>query len=544
MYIEASNKVQGSNAVLVAGPVTVGPTDLCLEFWYHMYGKDQGVLSAGLRTRGQANDVKWFKKGNQGSDWYRGQFDIPSNLGVVDILFTAMVGNNYQSDTAIDDIILKNGSCGIDYGYCDFQLDLCSWSNSKDADMDWVFGKGKTVSADTGPNNDHTLKNASGQYIYIETSRPSVSGDTARLMSELFPPRNSVCFHFFYNMYGAGVGALRVSLVSLNSSTDSLAPIGPPQVLWTLTGNQGQGWQEGRVPIPTQYFSHRVLVEGVKGTSYTGDIGLDDLSFTKGDNQPCVVSPASAQPQVTTTPGAPMSTPLPTVPATFNCAFESSYCGWTNDKTAAKQWARYRGATFSQSTGPKADHTSGNGFYIYLEASSGRLNDSARLLSPNIQPGDQCLTFWYHMYGTSVNALSVQLWDAPVVPGVQSDKKVTIWEMRGSHGDKWLQASVDLGGPSNRFARQVVIEAFRGSTYSGDIAVDDIKLTQGACANFGTSTIDCDFENADICGYMQENSDAIDWTWASGVTSSSNTGPTTDHTYRTPSGNYKPASLI
>lgn len=34
---------------------------------------------------------------------------------------------------------------------------------------------------------------------------------------------------------------------------------------------------------------------------------------------------------------------------------------------------------------------------------------------------------------------------------------------------------------------QVVIEAVRGSSYTGDIAVDDIEFTSGACSFFPTN---------------------------------------------------------
>ncbi|GFR70361.1 MAM and LDL-receptor class A domain-containing protein 1 [Elysia marginata] len=568
MYIEASNKAPGSTAVLVAGPVNVSTSDLCLEFWYHMYGGNQGVLSVALRTSGQASDVKWLKKGNQGSDWNRGEFDIPANLGDVDIVFTAMVGSSYHSDTAIDDIVLWKRKCASDYGFCDFELDLCSWTNAKDADMDWVFGTGGTKSTNTGPAADHTYKNSTvyyfsppptsispshlmstnttnhptiprmtGHYVFIETSSPSVTGDTAKLLSELFPARESVCFHFFYSMNGQSTGTLRVSLISYNSSTDSLAQVGSPQLLWTLSGDQGKDWHEGRVPIPTQYNSYRVLVEGVKGYSYTGDIGLDDLSFTKEDSQPCVVTPSAAKPPASTSTSAPVTTTLPPIPTNFDCDFETNLCGWTSNTSVPKQWLRHRGPTNSRSTGPKADHTSGNGFYIYLEASSGALYDFARLVSPPISPGKQCMTFWYHMYGNSVGDLKVDLLTPSKTPG-GTPSQVVYWDESGSHGDKWIQAAVDLGAYGIDPGTQVVIEAYRGSSYSGDIAVDDIKLTQGECAQRGPSPIDCDFESQNICSYIQETSDVLDWTWANGRTGSSSTGPTADHTYNTNNGHY------
>jgi hypothetical protein len=46
----------------------------------------------------------------------------------------------------------------------------------------------------------------------------------------------------------------------------------------------------------------------------------------------------------------------------------------------------------------------------------------------------------------------------------------------------------------------------------------------------------CSFEDASICNFTQEGSDVFDWTGGRGATASSNTGPSTDHTYGTNQG--------
>lgn len=52
----------------------------------------------------------------------------------------------------------------------------------------------------------------------------------------------------------------------------------------------------------------------------------------------------------------------------------------------------------------------------------------------------------------------------------------------------------------------------------------------------GNSSLGCDFENANLCGYTQDKTDVFDWTRGSGQTSSGSTGPTNDHTYSTITG--------
>ncbi|CAF5132782.1 unnamed protein product, partial [Rotaria socialis] len=62
-------------------------------------------------------------------------------------------------------------------------------------------------------------------------------------------------------------------------------------------------------------------------------------------------------------------------------------------------WTRISSATPSASTGPPGDHTTGTGFYIFIESSvPQKPGDRARLASPSIPPTtSSCLAFYYHM---------------------------------------------------------------------------------------------------------------------------------------------------
>lgn len=50
-------------------------------------------------------------------------------------------------------------------GNCNFELDLCSWSNVHGSgdNFDWVKGSGRTTSSGTGPSTDHTTNNSTGK---------------------------------------------------------------------------------------------------------------------------------------------------------------------------------------------------------------------------------------------------------------------------------------------------------------------------------------------------------------------------------------------
>ena len=83
----------------------------------------------------------------------------------------------------------------------------------------------------------------------------------------------------------------------------------------------------------------QIIVEGVRGTSYTGDIAVDDFKFRNGR---CSIVPAAANPG-------------------YNCNFENGLCTWTQATTGDTfDWTRNQGSTISSGTGPSTDHTLGN----------------------------------------------------------------------------------------------------------------------------------------------------------------------------------------
>jgi hypothetical protein len=91
-----------------------------------------------------------------------------------------------------------------------------------------------------------------GQYLFIESSLPRRPGDTARVQSELFTatPSKGRCLKFWYHMLGADIGNLTVYMNVTGSK--KLMP------LWRLSGNQGNQWLNGKLPIKnTQSYTVR-----------------------------------------------------------------------------------------------------------------------------------------------------------------------------------------------------------------------------------------------------------------------------------------------
>uniref|UniRef100_A0A0L8H576 Metalloendopeptidase n=1 Tax=Octopus bimaculoides TaxID=37653 RepID=A0A0L8H576_OCTBM len=88
----------------------VTPGKHCLQFWYHMYGKDMGTLKVNIVTDGQKaiNIVKI--SGNKGNVWLQSKtgFTATENTQVE---FESITGEHYRSDMAIDDVIVQDGTC-------------------------------------------------------------------------------------------------------------------------------------------------------------------------------------------------------------------------------------------------------------------------------------------------------------------------------------------------------------------------------------------------------------------------------------------------
>lgn len=78
-------------------------------------------------------------------------------------------------------------------GHCNFEFDMCSWRQSKEDDFDWLIKAGRTPTVSTGPSNDHTLRDPSGHYLYLEGSFPQAAGDSARILGPVLSHRSSQC---------------------------------------------------------------------------------------------------------------------------------------------------------------------------------------------------------------------------------------------------------------------------------------------------------------------------------------------------------------
>ncbi|CAK1595559.1 unnamed protein product [Parnassius mnemosyne] len=176
---------------------------------------------------------------------------------------------------------------------CDFEEpSLCGWTQDDLHDFDWKRLNKKTPSSFlfTGPSYDHTLgKGGSGYYMYIEsTSR--FENDTARLISPIFDGAlaKNGCFVFFYHMFGKTTGGLRVYEKPENYALDSLLSLPSNEkqkyILFEKWGNQGDVWYDAVLQLTDFSDNFQIVIEGIRGSSFTSDIAIDDVAILQGSN--------------------------------------------------------------------------------------------------------------------------------------------------------------------------------------------------------------------------------------------------------------------
>ncbi|KAF4800644.1 MAM and LDL receptor class A domain containing 1 [Turdus rufiventris] len=478
-----------------------------LSFWYYNYGESVGAAELQLLVEGlKQPTVLWRTYYNEGNQWlkatiqlgrlpYRFQFSLEKiSLGF------------YEGVSAIDDITFENcalpppaSSCegpnrfwcrdtkacidsllvcdlvddcgdGSDEDSCDpdlqcnFENGLCNWEQDVEDDFDWIRIRGPTPTVNTGPLKDHTTGTARGHYLYLESSEPRQFLDKAVLLSPLFNPSgNGTCvFRFHYHMFGKQVYKLSV-------------------------------------------FQRTILVKGTVGDGFTGDIGLDDVSFLgctlyNGTSVPATLpmNDCTEKEFVCRASGHCIQMIQkcdfrPDCPDKSDesacvmevCDFEDKdLCGWhqpdleemsenysvLNMKTF--KWQLGRGAILhpeQEEHCPLTDHTTSTeeGWYLFADSSNGEFGHTADIATPVISlTGPRCkIIFWNYMNGSTIGSLEVLY--------KSSNTTSKLWTQSGSQGPQWNRAEVFLGIRSNF---QVIFRAKRGVSYMGDVAVDDITF--------------------------------------------------------------------
>ncbi len=207
----------------------------------------------------------------------------------------------------------------------------------------------------------------------------------------------------------------------------------------------------------------------------------------------------------------------------FSDDFETGFGSWVNLSAGDNQnWLRNSGGTPSSSTGPNG--AASGQFYAYLETSSGSAyyaGDSAILQSPPLTADGIHLTFVYHMHGSNIGSLAVDV----LSNGYWTNN---VWSVSGqqqslqSQGYQFVDLDLSSYVPS-----QIRVRATAAGGFMGDIAIDDLNiisfpsgpaapefLDQPLVKPFAVS--DLPYSNSLMNDAFDPNNDSIEYTKVSG----------------------------
>ncbi|KAM9324302.1 apical endosomal glycoprotein [Gastrophryne carolinensis] len=443
------------------------------------------------------------------------------------------------------------------YHSCNFDSDFCGWQST------W----NRVNEFSSNPGRDHTTNKRSGHFL--------LAGNTTSILSspQLQGDSNEPCFLVFYYLLD-------------NSRNSSLVVKDSESIVLKKTGQRGSVWLREKLFFnhPNQNFS--ITIEGNVGTEF-GTVALDDVILSPGCliqgnssrlsgpsytqqktteinvEEPCIPVPAMFDFKKGTEGWTDISIghlnwgnfsggnsgsylavqkaegnlktnaeihspllcavfPLCTLNITYylnggpaeavTCNFDNGLCGWYQDLTEEIDWK----------LGSLSDHTTGQGGYMYVEGESRNdQGDRARLISyPQSSSSEKtCLSFHYRMLGPDAGTLNL-------FSKYDGGEMKLIWTKSGTHGNWWHRDSVTITSKNY----QLILEAVRDGSV-GNIGIDDITVTLGACA----APTRCSFE-AGTCDFSSEGT----YKWKLHVNSrlESHTGPYHDHTLQSITGHY------
>ena len=178
LFVDASLPSQpGFTALLESTLFFPTPTHgRCMDFWYHMYGKDMGTLNIYSNVSNK-NVLLWSHSGDKGNQWLNGKISIKSSRSFR-VNIVAVLGNGALSNIAIDDIDFVERACPSDVleelpstmpasttrstapakpkgkliNKCDFETDFCIWTNSTTSRHKWLRVQGQLGKISPGNN--------------------------------------------------------------------------------------------------------------------------------------------------------------------------------------------------------------------------------------------------------------------------------------------------------------------------------------------------------------------------------------------------------
>ncbi|XP_042354379.1 MAM and LDL-receptor class A domain-containing protein 1-like [Plectropomus leopardus] len=278
--LPSSNDDRNGQKAKMSSPLYPAGKGACVQLWYHMYGRDMGTLNVYQHSEDGKQTLIFSQTGDQGRLWRIAQASLLPHVQPYRIVVEGVkAGPTQEGDMAFDDVQLTDAQCPPP-GHCDFETNMCGWSNlGGETDQgDWLRGRGDSPNPNTGPSVDHTTNSKHGYYLYVDSSMGEW-GDTSFLISDVFQPSTrGHCLTFWYHMYGNHVGTLRVYI---NDRKMHAGGNEEGNLTWIENGNKGDKWQKANVSVKhTEAFWFVFVYQ--RGMNVGGDVALDDIIILPG----------------------------------------------------------------------------------------------------------------------------------------------------------------------------------------------------------------------------------------------------------------------
>ncbi|XP_054030531.1 apical endosomal glycoprotein [Dryobates pubescens] len=500
-----------------------------LVLYCHLHGSATSSLSISYRTKTTTQLVR-ERRGDLGSCWVRERVDFNVTESF-EVLIEGVAGSG--GTVAIDDLILSAGcvskegelegvslpppppspagagrcapgslpcaagGCVSAELVCDFAASCADGSDEKSCGAtafeagpggwhDVSAGRLRWAVREAAEHSDTSLTGA-GSVLALQAGEGQLVA-AAKARTPLLGPSGPACaVELSYRIRSGPQGFLAISVWDHTTGTTQLA--------WHTQGHGNTA--KGRVSVPLGERSRPFQVEllGLVELQDSGSAAIDNVEFVQ-----CLSS---------TGPPGHME---------LSCSFERGLCGWYQDQSSDFRWVPSTGQ------GQGSDHTTGSGHFLAADPSAPwSRGQRAQLVTYYQEPAAarRCLSFWYRLAGPQIGTLNLKL-------QLEGGEQRVLWTQRGTQGSIWHQGQATLPTTSRRRYR-VAFEALRDG-FLGDMALDDLVLTEGPCR----AKPSCSFE-ADSCGLVASGQHT--WLRQSNRTGST-AGPAADHGTGTATGHY------
>ncbi|XP_037797169.1 MAM and LDL-receptor class A domain-containing protein 1-like [Penaeus monodon] len=210
-YVDFTPFTVQSKLSLVDVSEQMSPTQLsCLSFWYIKYGESgrSGVFTvvmANIHSHdGQVTTLLTLDNNVDERKWTRALINVtnPQNYFQISLNAKKEVPDQF---IGVDDLEFTQGDCTqvptvppppAQFVMCDFEAeDLCGFEQSQGDSFDWVRG---TSNDHASLPLDHTTNNASGHYMYADTSIWGAGAFTSLFSPQIYDlPEACVAFMYF-----------------------------------------------------------------------------------------------------------------------------------------------------------------------------------------------------------------------------------------------------------------------------------------------------------------------------------------------------------